>query len=100
EALRVMDEAVRLYPDSVLARGGRGVLLARAGKREQALKDAEEALLLDTSPSTLYQVACVYALGAKDHAEDRAKALNLLSSALRKGYGLDLADEDHDLDPI
>jgi eukaryotic-like serine/threonine-protein kinase len=100
EALRVMDQAVGFYPDSVLARGGRGVLLARVGKRAQALQDAEEALLLDTSPATLYQAACVFALTSRQYEEDRTKALQLLSSALRKGYGLDLIDADKDLDPL
>jgi len=100
EALRVMDQAVGFYPDSVLARCGRGVLLARVGKRAQAHQDAEEGLLLDTSPATLYQVACVYALTSQQHEEDRTKALQLLSSSLRKGYGLDLIDSDKDLDPL
>jgi eukaryotic-like serine/threonine-protein kinase len=100
EALRVLDAAVRLYPDSALARGGRGVLRARVGKRAQALEDAQEALLLDASPPMLYQVACVYALTSRQQAEDRVKALQLLSSALGKGYGLDLIDQDNDLDPV
>ncbi len=100
EALAVMDQAVRLYPDSVLALGGRGVLLARVGKRDKALEDAQSALLVDTSPATLYQVACIYALTSKNHAEDRLKAFQLLSSALGKGYGLELIDHDTDLDPI
>ncbi len=100
EALRVMDRAVELYPDSELARAGRGVLLARFGKRDKAIEEAQAALLLDTTPPTLYQVACVYALTSKQRAEDRLRAFELLASALRKGYGLDLIDQDTDLDPI
>jgi serine/threonine protein kinase/predicted Zn-dependent protease len=100
EALRVMDQAVSLYPDSVLARGGRGVLLARVGKRAQALEDAQESLLLDSGPAALYQAACVFALTSRQQEEDRVKALQLLSAALRQGYGLDLIDDDKDLDPV
>ena len=100
EALDVMNETVRLYPDSVLARGGRGVLLARIDKRTEALEDAQEALLLDSSPPTLYQVACIYALTSKKEPGDQVKALNLLSAALRTGFALEMIDADHDLDPL
>src|SRR5262249_46365652 len=58
EALQTLEEAVKHYPDSVLARAGRGVLLARTGRRAAAVADAQQALLLDTEPPTLYQVAC------------------------------------------
>lgn len=100
ESLAVMNEAVRLFPDSVLTRGGRGVLLARQGKRKEALGDAEEALLLDSAPPTLYQVACIYALTSKNEPADQVKALNLLSEAIRTGFALEWIDEDHDLDPL
>jgi tetratricopeptide (TPR) repeat protein len=100
DALEVLDEAVRLYPDSVLAHGGRGILLARQGKRDPALADAREALVLDPSPLTLYQVAGIFALTSKLNADDRVQALHLLSSALRAGTGLEWVDDDHDLDPL
>jgi tetratricopeptide (TPR) repeat protein len=100
EALEVLDEAVRLYPDSVLARGGRGTLLARQGKRDPALADAHKALELDPSPQTLYQVAGIFALTSKTNTEDRVQALHLLSSALRGGFGLEWVADDHDLDPL
>jgi len=100
ESLKVMEEAVKLYPESVLARGGRGVLLARVKKREAALDDARACLLLDTSPQTFYQVACIYALTSRQHQEDRLQAMHLLSSALRGDFGLQFIDEDRDLDPL
>ena len=95
-----MNEAVRFFPDSVLTRGGRGVLLARQGKRKEALEDAEEALLLDSGPPTLYQVACIYALTSKQNPADQVKALNLLSQAVRTGFALGCIDQDTDLDPL
>jgi tetratricopeptide (TPR) repeat protein len=100
EALDVLDRAVELYPDSAPLRGGRGVLLARFGRRDAALRDGEEALLRDPGAARVYQVACIYALTSANHSDDRLRAFQLLSSALRKGYGLDLLDTDHDLDAL
>jgi serine/threonine protein kinase/predicted Zn-dependent protease len=100
ESLSVMDRAVQLYPYSVLARGGRGVLLARRGDRDRAVADAESALMIDPSPATLYQVACIYALTSKRESGDRIQALHLLSAALQNGYGLEFVSDDKDLDPL
>jgi tetratricopeptide (TPR) repeat protein len=100
EAIDVLEKELASYPDSVLARAGRGVLLARLGQRKSAHKDAEESLVLDQTPATLYQVAGIYALTSRIEAEDRRQAFQLLSSALRKGYGFDLLGTDSDLDPI
>jgi tetratricopeptide (TPR) repeat protein len=100
EAVPVLDRAVELYPEYVPARAGRGVLLARIGRRDAAIRDAKEALLRDGTGPNLYQVACIYALTAKDHPEDKAEALRLLRSGLRTGFGLDIVDTDTDLDPI
>jgi tetratricopeptide (TPR) repeat protein len=100
EALAALDRAVALYPDAALYRSSRGVLAARLGRRAQAHADAEDALLRDAGPPRLYQAGCIYALTSRQEPEDRTRALHLLSSALRKGYGLDLVDTDHDLDPL
>ncbi len=59
-----------------------------------------ECLRRDREPRTVYQVAGIYALTSATDVADRADALRLLASALGKGYGLDLIDRDHDLDPI
>jgi tetratricopeptide (TPR) repeat protein len=100
EAEIALDRAVELNPDYVPARAGRGVLLARQGKREAALRDAREALLRDTLPPNLYQVGCIYALTSKTNPEDKPEAFRLLFAALRTGFGLDLVGTDHDLDPL
>jgi tetratricopeptide (TPR) repeat protein len=100
EALRVLDRAVELYPESAQARGGRGVLQARLGKRAAAHRDAEETLILEVTPARQYQVACIYALTARQQPDDRLQALQLLSSALRAGYGLHLLETDADLNAI
>ena len=65
EAIRVLDRAVELYPEYAPAVAGRGVLLARAGRRVEAVRDAEVALVRDSRAPNLYQVGCIYALIAK-----------------------------------
>jgi serine/threonine protein kinase/Tfp pilus assembly protein PilF len=100
EAIRALSEAVSLNPDYVPARAGRGVYLARAARYAAAREDATEALLRDTRPPNQYQVACIYALSSRQTPGDRLKAFELLSTALRSGFGLDIVDQDSDLDPI
>jgi len=100
EAIAALDRAVAFHPDSAAARAGRGVLLARIGKREEAHRDARDALLRDTKAPNLYQVAGIYALTTKTHPEDRREAFALLWSSLKTGFGLDLVETDHDLDPV
>jgi eukaryotic-like serine/threonine-protein kinase len=99
-AIRALDRAVELYPDSVPARAGRAVLLARAGERDRAHRDAGLALQLDSGGPNLYQVGCVYALTAKTHPADRFRACELLAAALRAGFGREYLANDTDLDPI
>lgn len=100
EAVGVLDRAVALDPDNILARAGRGVLLARLKRRRAALDDAVQVLRRDRQPATLYQVACIYALTSAQHAKDREEAFGLLARALAGGYGVDLLPVDPDLNPI
>jgi tetratricopeptide (TPR) repeat protein len=100
DALRVLDGAVTLHPEYGPARAARAVLLARLGRREAALQDAGEALAVDGSPATLYQVAGVYALTSRQHPDDRRRAFPLLATALRQGFGYDLIATDRDLTPL
>jgi tetratricopeptide (TPR) repeat protein len=100
EAMAALDRAVELNPDFVPARAGRGVMLAREGKRDAAIRDAKDALRRDASATNLYQVGCIYALTAKTHPQDKPEAIRLLWGGLKRGYGLDIVDTDTDLDPI
>jgi tetratricopeptide (TPR) repeat protein len=100
DAVEVLDRAVAFYPDNALPRAGRAVHLGRLGRREAALQDAQEALLLDTEAPNLYQVGSVYALTSKQKPDDRFRAFELVSKALKSGFGLDFVDQDTDLDPI
>jgi serine/threonine protein kinase/tetratricopeptide (TPR) repeat protein len=101
QAIRILDAAVESHPDFVEALGGRGVLHARLGHRDEALRDARAALAIDDRPLTVYQAACVYALTSTQEPTDQAEALRLLAEAVRKdGSWLATARQDHDLDPI
>jgi tetratricopeptide (TPR) repeat protein len=100
EAIKALDRVVDLYPDFVLARAGRGVLLARLGKREAAHKDALACLARDKKPLTCYQLAGIYALTSKSSRDDGEEAFRLLSRSLLRGVGFDLLEADRDLDPI
>jgi eukaryotic-like serine/threonine-protein kinase len=100
EAIAVLDKAVALYPNYVSARAGRGVLHARLGHREAAHADAQESLRRDSKPFTVYQVAGIYALTSRQAPDDVREACRLVESALNLGFGLELLENDRDLDPI
>jgi serine/threonine protein kinase/Flp pilus assembly protein TadD len=100
EAVKALNLLVDVYPDFLLARSGRSVLLARLGKRTEAHRDADHCLARDHQALTLYQLAGVYALTSKTTPADRRQAFRLLSAALQKGFGFDLLETDRDLDPI
>lgn len=82
EAVKVLDCAVERFPDYTPARAGRGVLLARLGRRDAARRDADATVGSDPSGIVCYQAGCVYLLTATDPA-DHAKAIALLRQALR-----------------
>ena len=100
DAIRVLDDAVRFHPDYPPVRSGRGVLLARLGRREPAHADARDSLRLAHRPEVTYQVAGIYALTSREHPADRAEAFRLLRIAFEQGFGLELVDQDPELVPI
>jgi serine/threonine protein kinase/Flp pilus assembly protein TadD len=101
DAVRVLDTAVAHNPGYAKAIAGRGVLLARLGRRDAAIQDARTVLAMDDSTLTVYQAACIYALTSKQSRADHEEAIRLLSNAVRKDSSwLAVARKDHDLDPI
>ncbi|HEY7329537.1 MAG TPA: protein kinase [Gemmataceae bacterium] len=100
EALQVLDRAVEFHSESPPIRAARAVLLARLGKAQAARTEAQEALSLDSSPQIAYQVSGAYALLSRQSPEDYQKALELLTSSLRQGYGHNLLETDRDLDAL
>jgi serine/threonine protein kinase/Flp pilus assembly protein TadD len=100
-ALVVCTKVAELYPEFAPALAGRAVVLARLGKRDDAIKEIERARLLSSDPTIIYQAASVYALTSKTNPKDRAKALKLLREAFNAGYrDLKGIASDTDLDPI
>src|SRR5206468_2204449 len=87
-------------PGYVPARIGRGVVLARQGKRAEAHADVLESLARDHSAPTCYQAANIYALTSRQEPADRDRVIPLLAIALSNGFGLDVIDEDSDMDPV
>lgn len=100
EAIESLSRAITFFPNDARPYAGRGVLLARKGKREEAIRDAEEALRIETSARNMYQVAGIYALTSKQHPEDASEAFRLLGTALRNGFGFEHLENDPDLEPI
>jgi serine/threonine protein kinase/Flp pilus assembly protein TadD len=100
DAVSVLNTAIKYHPQQPQLWAGRAVYLARLGKREDAHRNAEEALQLSGDPAIRYQVAGVYALTSKVHPEDRPEAFRLLASAFKRDYGLDLIDIDPELEPV
>ena len=99
-ALRVLDRLLAFYPGDAGSRVSRAVLLARLGRRDEAQADASAALDRAPSASIRYRAACAFALASTTHPDDRDDALRLLATALQGGFGLDLVNDDADLDPI
>jgi tetratricopeptide (TPR) repeat protein len=85
-ALEAATKATELYPEFAPARAGRALILARMGKRAEAVAEAEKSLLLSGDPQVTYQAASVYALTSKGHPEDARKALELLRKAFLDGF--------------
>jgi tetratricopeptide (TPR) repeat protein len=99
-SIDVLSRLMRLHPDFAHARASRGVLLARLGKRDEAIRDGEEILKRDDSPRIRYQVGSLYAVTSRVEPADRERALELIRSAIKDGYGWDYLLTDTDLDPI
>jgi hypothetical protein len=59
------------------------VVLARLGRREKALADAEAVLKAGREPVSQYQVACIYALLGKDNPDYKTLAVHHLTAALQ-----------------
>lgn len=96
----VLAEAIRLYPDCAPAILGRGVLLARQGRRDQALADARLGLKYDQGAMAHYQAACIFAQTSRIIRTDADEAIRLLFVALHLGFDRAMAGRDPDLSPI
>ena len=82
EAVRCLTKALDFFPGIREFRSGRGVELARLGRRDEAYRDAVESLRNAPAAKIIYQVAGIYALNSQHTPAERNKTLGLLSVAL------------------
>ena len=101
EAIESLNQLLVHTPNDSMALAARGLLRARSGMRELAVKDGNLALALNESADCLYQVARIFAQASKQHPDDADNSVRLLREAIRKNIGLaTMADQDPDLSPI
>ncbi len=81
KAVEAMDQVIALSPPSPKALATRGVLLARLGRREEAHRDAHQALELDQRANTAYRVSGIFAQTSQLEEGDAGVALRLLKQA-------------------
>lgn len=101
EAILVLDRLLQQNDRFVEARFKRAFLLAELGNRARAVADAELMIRHEPTPRVHYQAATIYAMtSSPQYREDAKRAIELLSYALRNGYGVDLYQSDPLLRPL
>ncbi len=101
EAVPYVSRLIELQPQEPAHLAWRGVLLARAGRRNEAHRDAQRALKQNLSPLTTLQVACIYALTSRSSPPDSGIAVRLVRQALsQRPLLVEIAAADPDLAPI
>ena len=100
DALPTLNRMIELDPDNLLHVADRGVLLARLGKTEAARKDANSCIEANASADVLYRAGCIYALTANGNPNDQRKAIQLVATAIRHGFGHEYLATDDDLKAI
>jgi serine/threonine protein kinase/Tfp pilus assembly protein PilF len=100
-ALALAVRATELYPEYAPARAARAVILARLGRRAEAVEEIAKARLISEDPEITYRAGCVYSLTSTKHPDDRGQAIKLLRQALSEGYrDTSALANDRDLDPL
>ncbi len=101
EALEALDEILVMDPEDPATRASRGVLLARMGDREAAVRDAEQSLVSSDLPLIIYQAGCIYAQCSRVAPQDAERAIELIARALQHDARLvTIAVRDPDLSPL
>ncbi len=102
EAVAVCDLFLTYYPDHTPARMTRGVYLARQGKIEAAVQDAQQCVKEGlTSGFLYYQIGSLYAQLSKRDAKYAAAAINMFKDAFHHGFDRpELFRTDPDLAPL
>ncbi len=97
---------MEIDPTFVAARLGRANVLAHLGESDWARQECDWCVKAEPTGITLYGAACVYALIAEKSTSPSVahwaatRGTTLLRGALERGYGLDKAETDGDLNGI
>ena len=88
EAIEVLNRLLEqdLNADDLMSRG---VLRARQGQRDAAIRDGQQALQQRADDKLLFQLACVYALNCQRYPQDVQPALSRLCQAMLANPALD-----------
>lgn len=100
QAASVLKTMQQAYPDYLPAAAGCAFLLAKLGRRDEAVRMADDCLLKSPEPSVVYQLAGVFAQTSREAPADADRAVNLLAVAVRFGVDDELLDSDPGLDPV
>ena len=101
EAIACLDKLVADYPLDDGSFGGRGVLLARVGRLDEAIEDAKTVVTLQGGAMSMLQAACIYAIASENRPKLRTNAVTLLGHSFRLQPDLaKLATGDMDLKQI
>ena len=94
--LPLVEQAVKLKPQDAAAQSILAVLHAKSGKKGEALQEVQTSLALaPDDPGVLSNIVDVYEL-----VGDRRHAIEYLEKALQKGFTLDQAKTDPDIQAL
>ena len=101
KAIGTLTRSLEIDQADTLARAGRGVLLARAGRFPEAIADARALRKHNLDAITRYQEACIYALASRSNPDLTSLAIGtLMDSLLDSPQLLNLTTDDPDLNNI
>ena len=90
DLIATLDQAVAADPKSALAHASRGLAHAQAARWDRAKADAKVALAgADGGPQVIYQIAATYARLAAADPSYGPRAIDMVSLAVKAGFGRD-----------
>lgn len=100
ECMTTLNRLVELAPENALALAGRGMLHARLQNWDAAKADGKEALVQDAGFQVVYQVAAIYARLSEHEPVYRARALDLVTVAVKAGVDRTILSKDREFRAI
>ena len=101
DAIKSLNRILKWNPRDAAALVDRAVLRGRLGRRDGAIRDAREALRLQSSAKVCYQAACAFAQTSTVVEDDAREAVKLLGEATQRDLRwAALATKDPDMQPL